>query len=65
MKINRNKWTTVLGWCSLLLAIGFFGLQIGYLVMHRFFQVEYIDNQLFFIINCLCFFGITVCSREK
>lgn len=60
MKINRNKWTTVLGWCLLLLAIGFFCLQIGYLVMHRFFQVEYIDNQLFFIINCLCFFGITV-----
>ncbi|MCO7125359.1 hypothetical protein NIE88_06210 [Sporolactobacillus shoreicorticis] len=60
MRVNRNKWTTVLGWCSLLLAIGFFCLQIGYLFMHRFFQVEYIDHQLFFIINSLCFFFITL-----
>ncbi|MCQ2011412.1 MAG: hypothetical protein ABF629_03235 [Sporolactobacillus sp.] len=60
MKINRNKWTTVLGWCSLLLACNFFCLQIGYLFTHRFFQVEYIDNQLFFIVNSLCLFFITL-----
>jgi hypothetical protein len=60
MKANRNKWITIAGWSSFLLAIGFFCLQIGYLFIHRFFQVEYIDNQLFFIINSLCFFFITL-----
>jgi hypothetical protein len=60
MKANRNKWMTILGWCSFVFAIGFFCLQLGYLFMHRFFQVEYIDNQLFFIMNSLCFFCITL-----
>ncbi|GAA0422438.1 hypothetical protein GCM10008934_11020 [Virgibacillus salarius] len=31
-----------------------FCLQIGYLIVHDRFQVEYIDNRLFYMINIVC-----------
>jgi len=54
MKQNRDKLTKIIGWILFLLTIGSFCLQMGYLFVHAKFQVEYIDNQLFYIINIFC-----------
>lgn len=43
-----------------LVAIGFFCMQIGYLVLHERFQVEYVDNRLFYIINIVCLVCLTL-----
>ncbi len=53
MKKNGNKFFSILRWLFLLAAIGLFCLQIGYLLVHDRFQVEYIDNRLFYIINII------------
>src|SRR5690625_8008635 len=54
MKQNRDKLTKIIGWILFLLTIGSFCLHMGYLFVHAKFQVEYIDNQLFYIINIFC-----------
>lgn len=54
MKLSRDKLTKIIGWILFFLMIGFFCLQIGYLFIHARFQVEYIDNRLFYIVNILC-----------
>lgn len=54
MKQNSGKITKVIGWSLFLLAIGFFCLQMGYLFVQARFDVEYVDNRLFYIINILC-----------
>ncbi|WP_121604765.1 hypothetical protein [Virgibacillus sp. Bac332] len=53
MKRNstKQKW---IGWMLFLFTIAFFCLQIGYLIVHDRFQVEYIDNRLFYMINIVC-----------
>ncbi|MBS4209837.1 hypothetical protein [Bacillus sp. FJAT-50079] len=48
------KWNKIIGWLFLVLAVGLFCLQIGYLLVSSQFQVEYIDNRLFYIVNILC-----------
>src|SRR5699024_9653286 len=48
------KLTKVIGWILFLLTIGFLCLQMGYLFVHARFQIEYIDNRLFYIINIFC-----------
>jgi len=51
MKQNRKK--LIAGWILFLVAIGLFCLQMGYLLVHDHYQVEYIDNRLFYLINIL------------
>lgn len=53
MKQNKAKWVKVTGWILFLIAIGFFCLQIGYLMIQPRYQVEYIDNRIFYIVNML------------
>ncbi|RKQ33983.1 hypothetical protein [Oceanobacillus halophilus] len=54
MKLITNNLIKVVGWSLFLLAIGSFGLQMGYLFVHERFQIEYIDNRLFYMINIFC-----------
>lgn len=54
MKKNEGKMTKIIGWILFALAIASFGLQLGYLFIHAKFQVEYIDNRLFYMINMIC-----------
>ncbi|MBO1001234.1 hypothetical protein [Pseudogracilibacillus auburnensis] len=54
MKRNKNRLMKRIGWILFLCAIGFFGLQMGYLLIQDRYQVEYIDNRLFYIINIFC-----------
>lgn len=44
----------MIGWMLLVFAIGFVCLQLGYLFVHERYDVEYIDNRLFYIINIFC-----------
>lgn len=60
MRQNRGKWIKIIGWILFLFATGFFCLQMGYLVVHARFQVEYIDNRLFYIINIFCVICLTL-----
>jgi hypothetical protein len=60
MKQNANKLLSILGWLLFLVAIGLFIIQMGYLLLHDRFQMEYIDNRLFYIINLsivICLYG--------
>src|SRR5690625_2478119 len=54
MKQNKRKLTKIIGWILFSLTIGSFCLQMGYLFVYARFQVEYIDNRLFYIINIFC-----------
>ncbi|WP_164670158.1 hypothetical protein [Virgibacillus doumboii] len=54
MNQNRNKLLKIIGWILLLSAITFFCLQMGYLFAAARYQVEYIDNQIFYVVNMLC-----------
>lgn len=54
MRQNNKKYIRIIGWLMLLLAIGFVCLQVGYVLVHERYQVEYIDNRLFYIINMFC-----------
>lgn len=51
---QKNKLMQMLGWLLFLIAIGFFCLQMGYFYVHARFQVEYIDNRIFYIVNIIC-----------
>lgn len=53
MKQKRDKWTKIIGWILFLFAVGFFCLQSGYLYVRNRYQVEYIDDRLFYIINII------------
>ncbi|MFS0647555.1 hypothetical protein [Siminovitchia sp. 179-K 8D1 HS] len=48
--MNKNM-KKISGWILLLLAVGLFLLQMGFLFLHAKFQVEYSDNRLFYLIN--------------
>lgn len=50
------------GWILLLLAIGFFVLQMAFLFLHSQYQVEYSDNRLFYLINLfsIIFLGLSI-----
>jgi len=52
----------ICGWILFLLSIGFFCLQMGYLLVHSRFQVEYSDNRIFYVVNILCvlFAGLAI-----
>ncbi|MFK9090697.1 hypothetical protein [Bacillus salipaludis] len=52
--MKQNKSRKICSWVLFLLSIGFFCLQMVYLFVHRRFQVEYIDNRIFYVVNILC-----------
>lgn len=54
MTKRQDKRIKIIGWLLFFLAIGFFCLQMGYLFIHQRFQVEYIDNRIFYMINIIC-----------
>lgn len=55
MKQNKDKrWQKIIGAILLLIGIGFFCLQIGYLFIRSSHQIDYIDHRLFYIINIAC-----------
>ena len=60
MKQNKSKRNRIIGWTLLCLAIGFCCLQMCYLFISAKYQVEYIDNRLFYIINILCIVFLTL-----
>src|SRR5690625_3289560 len=53
MNQNRKRLILVIGWILFLAAVGLFCLQMGYLLVHERYQVEYFDNRFFYIINIL------------
>ncbi|MBM7541964.1 hypothetical protein [Amphibacillus cookii] len=53
MKSNNSRLVMLLGWLALLGAMGLFCLQAGYFLIHHRYQVEYVDNRLFYFINIL------------
>ena len=57
---DKVKWKRILGWVLFFFAIGFFCVQMGYLLLHERYQVEYIDNRLFYIMNMLCVFCLAL-----
>lgn len=66
MRMNK-RFVYGMGWPLLLLAFSMFILQVGYFYLHKKFQIEYIDNRLFYIANiigivCL-FFAIMILLR--
>lgn len=52
--MKQNKGKIIVGVFVFLMAIGFFTLQMGYFYVHQRFQVEYIDNRLYYVITILC-----------
>ncbi|NLC65380.1 MAG: hypothetical protein GX752_00400 [Clostridium sp.] len=63
MKQNKKKLLLVLGWILILIALGLLSIQLIYLILHRKFQIEYIDNRLFYIINIFVFICIFISLR--
>lgn len=53
MKQKNDNVNKIIGWILFLCAIVFFSLQMGYLFVHERYQIEYVDNRLFYIINIL------------
>ncbi|AVQ98721.1 hypothetical protein OBCHQ24_06760 [Oceanobacillus iheyensis] len=53
MKLNNRTGFRIFGWVLFLCAVGFFCVQMGYLLVHERYNVEYVDNRLFYLINSL------------
>src|SRR5690625_3007905 len=53
MNKQSNEWIRVMGWLLFMFAIIFFCLQMGYLYANKRFQVEYIDDRIFYLINIM------------
>lgn len=52
--MNRNKkWLQMCGWLALVISAGFFTLQIGYLFVSERYNVEYVDDRLFYLTQIL------------
>lgn len=58
--MNKNKWVKIIGWVLFLIAVGLFCVQMGYLLLHDRYQVEYVDNRLFYIFSILCALSIVL-----
>ncbi|UOQ48980.1 hypothetical protein MUN88_02250 [Gracilibacillus caseinilyticus] len=56
----KNKWVKVIQIVSLLIAVGFLCLQIGSLVVHSYYEAEYIDDRLFYVFNIIIVIGVSV-----
>ncbi|WP_033826543.1 hypothetical protein [Bacillus andreraoultii] len=53
MNRTYSKAKKIGGWLLFILSLSFFGLQMGYLLFHGTYQLEYIDNRLFYVMNIL------------
>ncbi|AIF45246.1 hypothetical protein [Virgibacillus sp. SK37] len=51
--MKNNKGRKVFGWSLLLIALGFFCLQMGSLFVQARFDASYIDDRLFYILNMI------------
>lgn len=51
---NSSKTTKVFGWLLFLIGLSSFGLQMVFLFVRTRYQVEYIDDRLFYLINIIC-----------
>lgn len=56
---HRNNLLNVVGWILFAISVVIFSFQMGYLFISAKYQVEYIDNRLFYIINILCILFLT------
>src|SRR5690625_461885 len=54
MSEKSIEWTKIIGWLLFTLAIMFFCFQMAYLYANKTFQVEYVDDRIFYIINIVC-----------
>lgn len=57
MKQSSTTLNRITGWTLFIMAMGLFSLQLGFLVLQTKYNVEYIDNRLFYGINI----GIAIC----
>lgn len=53
MNKQSNEWSKIIGWLLFMFAIIFFCLQMGYLYANKTFQMEYIDDRIFYLINMM------------
>lgn len=53
MNRTYSKAKKIGGWLLFILSLSFFGLQMSYLLFHGQYQLEYIDNRLFYVVNIL------------
>jgi hypothetical protein len=51
---NKIRLDSIFGWILLLLAMGLFTVQIGYLFLQTRLPFEYVDDRVFYLINILC-----------
>ncbi|WP_226665195.1 hypothetical protein [Metabacillus litoralis] len=58
--MKQKTWNKIIGFILFLFAIGLFCLQIGLLLFSKKYQVEYIDNRLFYIFNIFCVTFLTL-----
>ncbi len=50
----------IVGWALFVISISIFTFQMGYLFISKKYQVEYIDDRLFYIINIFCILFLTL-----
>ncbi|MGP4040885.1 hypothetical protein ACTWP4_13450 [Gracilibacillus sp. D59] len=55
-----NKWAKWIGIIFFLIAVGFFILQIGSLIVQSHYQAEYIDNRLFYVFNIIMIISLGI-----
>lgn len=57
---NKNNFMNIVGWALFVISISIFTFQMGYLFISKKYQVEYIDDRLFYIINIFCILFLTL-----
>lgn len=57
---TRTRWMTVAGWLLCLIATVLFIGQLGFLLLHDRFRVEYIDDRLYYLFAIL--FALSLCA---
>ncbi|MDQ0233349.1 hypothetical protein [Metabacillus malikii] len=62
MKPNKPKSLKMIGWGLFFLAVALFCLQLGYLFVQKKYQLEYIDDRLFYIINILFIISLSLAN---
>ena len=54
MSEKSIEWMKFFGWLLFTLALMFFCFQMAYLYANKTFQVEYVDDRIFYMINIVC-----------
>lgn len=53
MNLQKNRLWIIFGWLLILIGVSLFAIQVGFLLLQEWLQMEYIDNRLFYLINIL------------